>query len=146
MASINRIRWRPALSRSQLAPATGAVVRDDLLEDGCKGGSVDLLALPNGDGTAGLVILSAGDHALWVRYNPAVVQENINPAFGRQQRADVAIERKIRQARALDGLYHLRIRGMNQTADLLADGLLPLWQAFDISIDAWIGIVSRHFS
>src|SRR5215813_13269893 len=137
-------RCRPAL-RGQLPPATGAIVRDNLLEHCREGGGVDLLALPNCDGTGGLVVVSAGDDAVWVGHDPAVVQEDIDPVLSRQQRTDVAFERKVRLARALDGLHQLRIRGMSQVADLTADGLLPLGQTFDVGVDPWVCVVSRHW-
>jgi hypothetical protein len=76
----------------------------------------------------------------------AVVQEDIDPGLGRQQRADVTFERKIRLASTLDGLLHLRIRSVDQVADLLADGLLPLGQGFDVSVDPWVSVVPRHWS
>src|SRR5688572_4365486 len=72
--------WRSASSRcwaalrGQLSPATGAIVRDDLLEHRREGRSVDLLALPNCDGPGGLVVVSAGDEAVGVGHDPAVIQ------------------------------------------------------------------------
>ena len=114
-------------------------------EHGHEGGCVDLFALPNGDCTGGLIVVSAGDDALWVGDDRAVVQEDIDPGLRRQQRADVTFERKIRLAGALDGLLHLRIRRMDQVADLLADGLLPVGQGFDVSVDPWVSVVPRHW-
>src|SRR5262245_6853482 len=143
--------WRSASSRClpaprlQFPPATGAIVRDNLLEHCREGMGVDLLALPNCDGTGGLVAVSASDDAVWVGHDPAIVQEDIDPVLSRKQRTDVAFERKVRLARALNGLHQLRIRGMSQVADLTADGLLPLGQAFDVDIDPWVCVVSRHW-
>lgn len=73
--------------------STGAIVHDNLLEHDREGWRVDLLAPPNGDGTGGLVVVSARHDALWVGYDRAVVQEHIDPVLGRQQRTDVSIER-----------------------------------------------------
>ena len=97
--------------------------------------------------TVRAVLLSCplGDDAVWVWHDPAVVQEDIDPVLSRQQRTDVSFERKVRLARALDGLHQLRIRGVSQVADLTADGLLPLGQAFDVDVHPWVCVVSRHW-
>src|SRR5260370_31195511 len=101
------------MTRLQLPPATGAIVRDNLPKHRREGGSVDSLTLPNGDGTRGLVVVSARDNAVWVRHNRAVIQEHIDPLLGRQQRADVSVKREIRLARALDGLNDFWVSGVN---------------------------------
>ena len=62
----------------------------------------------------------------------------------REQRADVSFEYKIRLAGALDSFLQLRIRGVSQVADLTADSLLPLGQGFDVDVDPWVRVVSRH--
>lgn len=68
--------------------------------------------------------MAARDDAVWVGHNRAIVQEHIDPLLGRQQGADVSVKREIRQARALDGLDDVRVSGVNQAPNLLADGLL----------------------
>jgi hypothetical protein len=83
-------------------PATSAV-RDDLLEHRGEGGRVDLLALPNGDGAGGLVLVPGRD-ALWVWHDRAVVEKHIHPVPGCQQSAHISFEREIRLARTRDGL------------------------------------------
>jgi hypothetical protein len=54
--------------------------------------------------------------------------------FRGQQRADVAVLHEVRLAGALDRLGHLRVGGVDQVADLLADGLLPVGQGADVGV------------
>src|SRR3712207_1036743 len=72
----------------ELAPADGAVVGDDLLERGQERRRVDLLALTYSDGTSGGVGVAAGDDALRVRDDRAVVQKDVDMVPGRLQGAD----------------------------------------------------------
>src|SRR5919106_5608813 len=55
------ISSRPVSFALELAPAAGAVVRDDLLEHGAEGGRVERLALADGHRSRGLVLVSPGD-------------------------------------------------------------------------------------
>ena len=58
------------------------------------------------------VALSLVHHALGIRHD-GIVDENGEMILRSQQRADVAIQRKIGLLGALDGLGHLRISGMH---------------------------------
>src|SRR6266498_2287643 len=97
------------LSALQLAPATGAVVRDDLLDHRGQGAGIDGLALADGHGTGGLVVVPAGDDPLGIRDDGAVVEEHVDVILRRQQRADVPAEHEVRTVGELDGLDDLRV-------------------------------------
>src|SRR4051794_4698955 len=90
--------------------------------------------------------MSARDDPVRVGHDPAVIQEDIDPGFGRQQRADVSFADEIRLARALDRLNKFRIRGVSKVSDLPANGLLPRGQGFDVHVDPRVRIVSGHRS
>src|SRR6266496_2138557 len=115
-----------SLAELQLSPAAGFVVDDDLLQHGLECRGIDLLPPTNGNGTSGLVVVTAGDDPVRVRHDCAVVQKHIHTSLGRQKGTDVPLERKIRLPSTLDGLHHLRVRRVDQRTDLPADGLLPL--------------------
>src|SRR6266568_2320189 len=66
-------QYRESASGLQLAPATGAVVGDDLPEHGGEGRRVDDLALADGHGAGSLVVVAAGDDPLGVGDDGAVV-------------------------------------------------------------------------
>src|SRR5947209_2150170 len=91
----------------QPAPASGAVVGDDLLEDRSQGGRVDGLALADGHRAGGLVLVAARDDPLWIGDDGAVVEKHVDVIPRRQQRADVALEDEVWAVGALDGLADL---------------------------------------
>jgi hypothetical protein len=62
---------------------------------------------------------------------------------GRQQGADVALEHEVRAVAELDRLGDLGVGGVDQLADLAADGLLPVGQGVDVGVDAWVGGVGH---
>ena len=120
----------------QLSPAAGTVVGDDLLEHGGEGGRVDRLAPANGHRAGGLVVVAGGDDRLRIRHDRAVVEEHVDVVLGRQQGTDVALQDEVRLPGSLDGLGDLGIGGVDQVADLAADGLLPVRQGIDVGVDA----------
>src|SRR5262249_39762295 len=65
---------RPA-SSSCVRPS---VVGDDLLEHGVEGGNVDRLVPAYRDGTSGLVVMAAGDDAIRIGHDGAVVQKDVD--------------------------------------------------------------------
>src|ERR687896_864842 len=73
-----------------LAPSTGAVVGDDLLEHRSKRGTIYGFVLPDGDRSRSCVVVSAGDDSFWIRDDGAVIEEYIDVILGCQQRTDVA--------------------------------------------------------
>lgn len=58
--------------------------------------------------------------------------------LGRQEGADVALQHEVRAGGSLDCLADLRVGGVDQIANLMADGLLPLGQGIDVGVDAWV--------
>src|SRR5580692_11618558 len=80
----------------ELAPAAGPVIRDDLPEHRGEGGRVDGLALADGHRAGGLVAVPAGDDAVRVRDDAAVVEEYVHVVLRRQQGADVAVQHEVR--------------------------------------------------
>jgi hypothetical protein len=56
----------------------------------------------------------------------------------RQQGDDIALENEVRAVGALDGLGDLWVGGVEQIADLAADGLLPVGQGIDVGINAGV--------
>ena len=119
----------------ELAPPTRPVVRDDLPEHLTQRRGVDLLTLANSDRSGRAVLLPAGDDALRVGNDRAVVEEHVDVVLGRQQRGDVAVQHEVRLNGPLDRLDHLGIGGMHEIPDLLADLLLPVGQLVDVGVD-----------
>src|SRR5918999_734951 len=105
----------------ELAPAAGPVVRDDLLEHGAESARVERLALTDGHRSRGLVVVSARDDPFGIGDDPAVVEEHVDMVLGRQEGADVAFQHEVWLDGALDGLHDLRVRGVDQLANLPAD-------------------------
>src|SRR6266487_1438498 len=74
----------PVAAALQLAPATGAVVGDDVLEHGGEGGRVDRFALSDGHGAGSRIFVAAGDDPLGIGDDAAVVEEHVDVVPGRQ--------------------------------------------------------------
>src|SRR5215207_4024154 len=126
-------------SALQLAPAAGAVVGDNVLDHGGEGGRVDSFALADSHGAGGLVVVATGDNSLRIRDDSAVVEKYVDVVLRRQQRANIALQHEVRTVGALDGLANLGVGGVNQIADLAADGLLPIGQGIDVGVNARVG-------
>src|SRR5205823_7967163 len=99
---------------------------------------VDGLPLADGHRPGGLVVVPAGDDALGIGHDRAVVEEHVDVVLGGQQRADVALQHEVRLPGALDGLLDLRVGGVHQVAYLPADVTLPVGQRVDVGVDPWI--------
>src|ERR1043165_807551 len=108
-----------------LAPAAGAVVRNNLLEHGGEGWGVDRFALTDGHRARGLVVVPSGDNSFGIGHNGAVVEKYVDVVLGRQQGADVALKHEVGTVGALDGFAHVWVGGVDQLANLAADLLLP---------------------
>src|SRR5262249_22308230 len=87
-----------------LSPATGSVVGGDLEKQGGQGVGGDAVAGAEGDGTAGFVAVPAGDDAVWIGHDRAVVEEQVDMVLGGEQRAHVAVEDEVGPHPALDRL------------------------------------------
>ena len=102
-----RVRTRPAGHDLELAlefaPAASPVVGDDVLEHGAEGRPIDGLALAEGNGAGGLVVVASGDDPVGIRDDGAVVEEYVDVVLGREERADVALEHEVRLPGPLDG-------------------------------------------
>jgi hypothetical protein len=68
----------------------------------------------------------------------AVIEEDVDMVLRRQQGDDIALENEVRAVAALDGLGDLWVGGVEQIADLAADGLLPVGQGIDVGINAGV--------
>ena len=79
--------------------------------------------------------------AFGIRDDPAVVEEHVHVILGGQQRADVALQHEVGLHLPFDRLLELRVGGVDEVADLMADGLLPAGQRIDVLVDARIAVV-----
>jgi len=105
------------------APAR-AVIGDNGFKEVQKGALVDGLILTDLNRPCCQVPLPLVNHALGIGHD-GVVDENVEMILRSEQRADVAIQRKIGLLCALDGLGHVRVGGMHQISHLAANILLP---------------------
>jgi len=87
--------------------------------------------------------LSLVHNALWIRHD-GIVDENGEMILRSQQRADVAMQRKIGLLGALDGLGHLRISGMHQISHLATNLLLPARERLNVFIDTGVSLICTH--
>jgi len=117
----------------QLPPAAGTIVGNDGF------------ALADGNGAGGRVVAACGDDSLGIGDDGAVIQEGVDMVLRRQQGGDVALENEVWTVGAFDGLGDLWICGVDQIADLMTDGLLPVGQGIDVDINARVGVVGHGF-
>jgi transporter family-2 protein len=64
--------------------------------------------------------------------------------LGGQQGGDVALEDEVGLDPALDRLLDLGLRLVDQRADAVADGLLPVGESIDVGVDAGVGLEIGH--
>src|SRR5439155_11108304 len=126
-----------------LAPATGAVIGDDGLEESHQGTLVDDIALTNLDRSRGEVVMPLVDDALRVGRD-GIVDEHIDVVLGPEQRTDVAVQREVGLPGPFDGLDDVRVGSVHQVSHLATDVLLPAWEGLDVLVDARIGLVGAH--
>ena len=108
----------------ELAPPARTVIGDNGLKEVQKGALVDGFVLTDLNRPRCQFPLSLVNNALGIGHD-GVVDENGEMILRSQQRADVAIQRKIGPLCALDGLGHVRVGGMHQISHLAANILLP---------------------
>ena len=96
-----------------------------MLEHGGEGWGVDRFALTDGHRAGSLVIVPSSDDAFGIGDNRAVVEKYVDVVLRRQQGADVALKHEVRTIGALDGFGNVWVGGVDQLANLAADGLLP---------------------
>jgi len=108
----------------ELAPPARAVIGDNGFKEVQKGALVDGFVLTDLNRPRCQVPLSLVNNALGIGHD-GVVDENVEMILRSEQRADVAIQRKIGPLCALDGLGHVRVGGVHQISHLAAHLLLP---------------------
>ena len=69
--------------------------------------------------------MPGGDNSLGIGDDGAVVEKYVDVVLRRQQGADVALKHEVRTVGTLDGFGNVSVGGVDQLADLAADGLLP---------------------
>ena len=121
----------------ELPPPSGAVVCDNGPEHVGERLLVDPLALTDRHASCRLVLVTCGNDAVRIGRD-RIVDEDVDVVLGREQGADVAIQNEIRAVSALDGLRDLWIRGVNQSAYLATDRLLPIRKGADVRVDPWV--------
>jgi hypothetical protein len=77
--------------------------------------------------------MPGGNDVLEIGDDGAVVEKYVDVVFGREQRADVALQDEVRTVGTLDGFDNFWVGGVDQPADLAADGLLPNGQGSDVA-------------
>jgi hypothetical protein len=127
----------------ELTPAARAVIGNNDLKEVQQSTLVDGFALTDLNRPCCQVALSLVHDALGIRHD-GIVDENVEMILRSQQRADVAMQRKIGLLGALDGLGHLRISGMHQISHLATHLLLPARERLNVFIDAGVSLVCTH--
>src|SRR5258708_823913 len=147
-ASQNKFRNSRYLGSSQgslltpfeLAPPARAIIGDNGLKEVQKDTLVDGFVLTDLNRPRCQVLLSLVNNALGIRHD-GVVDENVEMILRSEQRADVAMQRKIGLLGALDGLGHLRVGGVHQISHLTANLLLPARERLNVFVDAGVSLV-----
>ena len=129
----------------ELAPPARAVIGDNGFKEVQKGALVDGFILTDLNRPCCQVPLPLVNNALGIGHD-GVVDENVEMILRSQQRADVALQRKIGPPGTLDGLGHLRVGGMHQLSHLAAQLLLPSRERSNVVVDAGVGLVGTHAS
>ncbi len=129
----------------ELAPPSSAIISDNGLKEAQKGALVEGFAPMDLNCPRCQVPLSLVNNALGIGCD-GVVDENVEMIPRAQQRADVAIQRKIGLPGALDGLGHLWVCGVYQVSHLAANLLLPARERSNVFVNAWVGLVCTHGS
>src|SRR5215211_5418709 len=138
--SVRRAGSRGSVLAHDLTPAPGPVMRNDGPKHSDERLLVDRLPPIDSYGPSRLVFVARGVDARRIG-DEGVVEKHVHVVSCRQERADVAIQDEVRTVGALDGLRHLGISGVHQSAYPAADILLPVGERLDVSVDA--GIVGR---
>ena len=141
----SKFTFRSLLTPFELAPPARAVIGDNGFKKVQQGARVDGFVLTDLNRPRCPVPLSLVNNALGIGRD-GVVDENGEMILRSQQRADVAIQRKIGLLCALDGLGHVRVGGMHQISHLAANILLPARESSNVFVDAGVGLVGTHGS
>ncbi|MNY58069.1 hypothetical protein D3C86_1943620 [compost metagenome] len=77
-----------------------------------------------------------------IRDDAAVVHKHVDVVLRRKEGADVPVQDEVGLDGAFDGFLDGGIRGVDQVADLPANGLLPGRKHFDVAVHARVfGVV-----
>src|SRR5437588_6816477 len=140
---IPKCTFRSLLTPFELAPPARAVMGDNGLKEVQKGALVDGFTLTDLNRPCCQVPLALVNNALGIGHE-GVVDENVEMILRSQQRADVAMQRKIGLLGTLDGLGHLRVGGVYQISHLAANFLLPVRESMNVFVDAGVGLICTH--
>src|SRR6266581_4853558 len=132
-------RAKPAHLGGLLQPVMG----DNGFKEVQKGALVDGFILTDLNRPCCQVPLPLVNNALGIGHD-GVVDENVEMILRSEQRADVAIQRKIGLLCALDGLGHVRVSSMHHISHLAAHILLPARESLNVVVDAGVGLVGTH--
>src|SRR5260370_23787124 len=119
-----RLPVRSLMTPFELAPPARAVMGDNGLKEVQQGALVDGFVLTDLNRPCCQVPLSLVNNALGIGHD-GVVDEDGEMILSSEQRAYVAMQRKIGLLCALDGPGHLRVGGVRQISHLAAHLLLP---------------------
>src|SRR5260370_34803291 len=125
-----------------LSPPARAVIGDNGLKEVQKGALVDGFVLTDLNRPRCQVPLSLVNNALGIGHD-RVVDENGEMILSSEQRAYIAIQRKIGSLGALDGLGNVRVGGVHQISHLAAHLLLPARESLNVVVDAGVGLVCK---
>jgi hypothetical protein len=139
----SKCTFRLLLTPFELAPPARAVIGDNGLKEVQQGARIDGFILTDLNRPCGPVPLSLVNKALGIGRD-GVVNENVEMILRSEQRADVAMQRKIGLLGALDGLGHLRVGGVYQISHLAAHLLLPARKSVNVFVDARVSLVCTH--
>jgi hypothetical protein len=131
------------LTPFELAPPARAVIGDNGLKEVQQGARIDGFILTDLNRPCCQVPLSLVNNALGIGRD-GVVDENVEMILRSEQRADIAMQRKIGLLCALDGLGHVRVGGVYQISHLAANILLPARKRVNVFVDAGVGLVCAH--
>src|SRR5579863_10101386 len=127
----------------ELAPSARAVIGDNSLKEVQKGALIEGLMLMDLNRPRCQIPVSLVNNALRIGCD-GVVDKNVEMILRSQQRADVAMQRKIGLLCALDGLGHVRVGGVYQVSHLAANILLPVRKSSNVFVNAGVGLVCAH--
>ena len=127
----------------EMAPASRAVSGYDSSEHRQERPLIDRVTLVDLERLRRGVAITLVDDLVRI-CNMRVVYKQVDVIFGRQQRADVAVEHEVRLNRTLNRLLNLRISGMDQIAEITTELGLPIRKPIDEYVDTTIW--NRHRS
>ena len=139
----SKCTFRLLLTPFELAPAARAVIGDNGLKKVQQGARVDGFILTDLNRPCCQVPLALVNNPLGIGRD-GVVDENVDMVLRSEQRADIAMQRKIGLLGSLDGLGHLWVGGVYKISHLAANILLPARKSVNVFVDTGVGQVCTH--